>query len=72
MAEEDDAPSIEWLIQELSSSRLDASSPLKRKQVIQAALERISEDENDRQALAELQGASWPHNFLRRFSTKPT
>lgn len=58
MKEGDDAPSVEWLIQELSSSRLDASSPLKRRQVIQVALERISEDENDRQVLADLQGAS--------------
>lgn len=60
MAEQGDAddPSMEWLIQELSSSRLDASSPLKRRQVIQVALERISEDENDRQVLADSQGAS--------------
>lgn len=56
MAYGDDVPSMESLIQDLASSRLDASSPPKRKEVIKIAAEHVTENENDRQALASLTG----------------
>lgn len=56
MAEEGAVSSMESLIQELASSRLDAYSPLKRNHVIQEASKLINENEDDRQILALMQG----------------
>jgi hypothetical protein len=56
MMEGDDVPSMESLIQELACSRLDASSPSKRKKVVQKAAKRLTENADDRSELASLKG----------------
>lgn len=56
MMEGDDVPSMESLVQELASSRLDASSPSKRNEAIQKAAKRMTENADDRAVLASLKG----------------
>jgi len=68
---DDDVPSMESLIQDLSSSSLNAASRPKRNEVIQIASERVKENENDRKVLAAKQGERASH-FLRQSSTSST
>jgi hypothetical protein len=67
MMEGDDVPSMESLVQELASSRLDTSSPSKRKQVVQKAAKRVTENADDRSVLASFKGE--PSILLRKIRT---
>jgi hypothetical protein len=68
MMEGNDVPSMESLVQELASSRLDASSPSKRNEAIQKAAKRVTENADDRAVLASLKGV-YPSVFLREART---
>jgi hypothetical protein len=57
---EDGVLSMETLVQELASSRLDAASPSRRLRTIREATERITEKENDRSVLVSLRGEYFP------------
>lgn len=57
---------MDSLVQELASTWLDASSPLKRNEVVQAANELVKENENDREALAEKTVSCRSQHAVRR------
>lgn len=58
MAEGDAVPSMESLVQELASTRVDTYNRPKRNEVIQSATERLVESPEDRRVLASLDGES--------------
>lgn len=68
---EDGVSSMETLVQELASSRLDAASPSKRLDTIKEATERITEEEIDRSSLASLGGEYLPP-FINRSTRRCT